>query len=53
MATTEDTFAWMQRYFYLVGDFMLHTNRIHLPNWDSRKFVYERYKEDHAIARVY
>ena len=43
---TEDACAWMQRYFTLLGDFMPHTNRIHLPSWDSQKFVYARYQED-------
>lgn len=43
---TEDACAWMHRYFTLVGDQMPHINRIHLPSWDSQKFVYARYKED-------
>ena len=36
----------MERYFLLVGDCMPHTNRVHLPSWDSQKFVFERYRED-------
>ena len=36
----------MKRYFDLVGDHMPHTERIHLPSWESQKFVFERYRED-------
>ena len=25
---------------------MPHNDRIHLPSWDSQKFVFERYQED-------
>lgn len=25
---------------------MPHNNKIHLPSWDSQKFVYGRYKDD-------
>ena len=46
---TEDAKSWMSWYFNLVGDHMPHTSRIHLPSWDSQKFVYERYCEDIAI----
>ena len=28
---------------------MPHNNQIHLPSWDSQKYVYERYKEDMSL----
>ena len=43
---TEDARAWMERYFNLLGDHMPHIDQIHLPSWDSQKFVYQRYKDD-------
>lgn len=47
---TEDAHAWMNRYFNLIGDHMPHINAIHLPSWDSQKFVYKRYREDMGEA---
>ena len=30
----------------MLGDHMPHIDQIHLPSWDSQKFVYQRYKDD-------
>ena len=43
---TEDAHAWMEKYFNLLGDHMPHIDQIHLPSWDSQKFVYQRYRDD-------
>ena len=43
---TEDARAWMEKYFNMLGDHMPHIDQIHLPSWDSQKFVYQRYKDD-------
>ncbi len=47
-ATTaiEDAKSWMKKHFLLVGDCIPNTNRVHLPSWDSQKFVFEIYRED-------
>jgi len=43
---TEDARAWMEKYFNMLGDHMPHIDQIHLPSWNSQKFVYQRYKDD-------
>ena len=44
--------AWMQRYFHLVGDKMPHNNQIHLPSWERRRDVYDRYTEDMTLQDI-
>ena len=38
--------TWMDRYFYLVGNKMPHSEQIHFPSWDTQKDVYLRYCSD-------
>ena len=50
LTKTEDAIAWMNKYFNLLGDHMPNSNRIHLPSWDSQKYVYGRYNDDMILA---
>lgn len=38
--------AWMERYFYRIGDKMPHLEQIHLPHFLSKKIVYELMVQD-------
>lgn len=38
--------SWMTRYFKLVGDKMPDKDQTHLPSWDSRKAIFNRYQDD-------
>ena len=38
--------AWMERYFNRIGDKMPHLQQIHLPNFLSKKMVYELMVQD-------
>ena len=49
---SENAKAWMQRYFHLVGDKMPHNNQIHLPSWEKRKDVYNRFTEDMTLQAI-
>ena len=43
---------WMERYFNLIGDKMPHNNQIHLPSWETRKNIYERYRDDMEAKEI-
>ena len=38
--------AWMERYFSRIGDKMPHLQQIHLPNFLSKKMVYDLMVQD-------
>ena len=42
----ESVSAWMDAYFNLIGDKMPDKNQIHLPSWETRKDIYNRYFGD-------
>ena len=46
---TEVACARMGHYFELLDDHMARNNRIHLPSWDSQKYVYASYKDDMVL----
>ena len=44
--------TWMERHFHLIGDKQPDKNRIHLPSWEKKEDVYQRYKEDMIKAEI-
>ena len=49
---TTEARTWMEKYFHLVGDQTPHVQRIHLPQFLTKKDIYLRMKReqmDHGI----
>lgn len=42
----ESVSSWMDAYFNLIGYKMPTKDQIHLPSWETQKYIYNRYAKD-------